>query len=128
MEAITAANAQIDTQLLSAAQIDQTLQLSPLSVISGADQSSGILTFLKAAVTPGTVLKASSDTSSGSGAIGPKSSSSSPETPSSDESFLKRFLIPISVGSGVLLIIAGLIGWRFYKRSQMTAAQRDHSA
>ena len=111
LETQTASQLAIDSQIQSSSQIDNTLQLSPLSVIADADQTSGVLSFSKTPVQAGTVVKVSSQTNEVQA-----SAAVAPTTTSSQQTFLQRFMIPISVASGVALLIAGIVFWKVYTK------------
>lgn len=123
LEAQAAAQIAVTKELKSGSSIDNELKkLTPLDVIADADQTSGILTFAKTPIAPGTVLTVNKET----GQVAPQSADSAPVTTSSD-SFLQRFLIPISVAGGVAVIILGLLGYKMYTRSLLAVDQRDRS-
>jgi hypothetical protein len=103
-----AAGQQLDSpvSLKSASDIDRILNLTPLQVIPGVDQTRGIIVFSKSRAA----------TSSG---VNPRVSAaeSSTTTISDLPSFWQRFMIPILVVSAFTLIIIGLIAWKAYSRT-----------
>jgi hypothetical protein len=107
LEGQAAAQLAVQAQITSGSQIDNTLQLSPLNVISEADQTTGILTFNKTPVKAGTVLTNAGQTTATT--VAPSSTN--------EETFLQRFLIPISVAGGVVVAIGGILAWKAYSRS-----------
>ena len=96
----------MESKFTSAADIDQILNLSPLNVIEGVDQTAGALSFSGTPKVAGTMQ---------TDATAP----ATPTTSSSEESFIQRFFIPIlaiSIVAGLLLV---LIGYRFWARSRL---------
>ena len=106
-----------ETQFASPAQLDLTLQLSPLEVIQGVDASAGKLSFSSKPILPGSVL-----TARGSTGLTP-AASPAPSTTSID-SFISRFFIPIVVLGSITLLILALIGYKVYRRQYLTEEQR----
>jgi hypothetical protein len=111
MQSISTADAELSVQMQSASQIDKTLQLSPLNVISDADQLSGILRFSSTPIDPGTMLAVSKRTGQVTAAV-----TTAPDSTSND-SFLQRYMIPIAVGGGFVVIVGSLLGYKAYKRA-----------
>lgn len=111
MKSISQADAELSVQMQSASQIDKTLQLSPLSVISDADQTSGVLTFSRTAIDPGTILAVSKRTGQVTATV-----TTAPDSTSND-SFLQRYMIPIAVGGGFVLTVGSILGYKAYMRA-----------
>ncbi len=82
---------------------DSILNLAPLSVIEGIDQTAGLITFASTATPVGNV------------AIGDSSAATAAPSTTSDSSPTKRFFIPIVVVSSVAAVIIALLAWRMYK-------------
>ena len=97
-----------DVEFTNSATLDQTLTLTPLSVIVGADTKTGVLSFASEAAQSGQVL-----TVTGAGSV-TTATTVAPAT--TEDSMLSRFMVPIIVGSVVLAIIIGLIVWKVYQR------------
>ena len=108
---ISTADAELSVQMQSASQIDKTLQLSPLNVISDADQLSGVLKFSSTPIDPGTMLAVNKQTGQVTAAV-----TTAPDSTSND-SFLQRYMIPIAVGGGFVVIVGSLLGYKAYKRA-----------
>lgn len=85
--------------------MDLILNLSPLQVIAGVDQSQGRIFFSNNPPAAGTVAGSA-----------PSKASTEATVKSDDESFLHRFMIPIIAVSVFTLIILGILGWKAYSR------------
>jgi hypothetical protein len=93
---------------------DSILNMSPLDVIDGVDQTQGLIRFAATAPPAGKVHVMN-------GAV--LETTPAPST-TSEESPIQRFFIPICVLGGVILVVSILLGWRMYKRSQLSETQR----
>jgi len=87
--------------------MDQILNLSPLQVITGVDQSQGRIVFSNNPPAAGTIA----------GTVSSAAAESTSST-TDDESFVQRFMIPIIVVSVFTLAILGILGWKAYTRMQ----------
>ena len=122
LQSQSAAQLAIVSTLTTGTNIDSILTLQPLNVISTADQISGVLTFSKTPAPPGQLPNNNNNIKNGP--VGGTVTTQTPVT-TNDQTFLQRFLIPISVAGGVALVIVGLIGFKMYKRSQLAAEQLE---
>lgn len=116
------AGAVMDTKFTSSTAIDKILMLTPLNVISGVNQVTGRIKFAKNAIQPGSVLVAKDGSQLGAAQATEASSTSN------DESFAKRFMIPIIVLSVIIVSILSLLGYKMYKRSGMSAKDQALTA
>lgn len=101
------------TTFTSGTEFDSILNMSPLDVIDGVDQSAGRLVFNHVPVSAGVVVGTTGTTT--------------PTTTSSDD-FLDRYFIPIVVLSSIGGLILIFIGFKVYQRSQLTAVGRAVTA
>lgn len=110
---LAASQAAEDTQIStfgSAAQFDQILNLSPMAVIDGADQTAGQLVFTGVPVAAGAVHTTEAN-----------QNTAAPATTSTDD-FISRFFIPLIVIASLGGLILILIAWKMWNRSTLTPA------
>ena len=107
-----ATNLGIDSSTLfhNSTLMDLILNLSPLQVIAGIDQSQGRIIFSNNPPSAGTITGAAASPAATEAAV-----------KSDDESFMQRFKIPIIVVSVFTLIILGILGWKAYSRINTSA-------
>lgn len=99
---------------LNSTLIDTVLNLSPLQVIAGVDQSQGRIIFSNHPPEAGSLP-------------GIQISKAYTEATNEDESFHHRFMIPIAVVSSFTLIILGILSWKAYSRISRKNTTGDFS-